>query len=307
MVTSEVGTGAGVSHRARLSGLGVAMVTPFDAFGAIDYQAGERLVDHLIGGGVDYLVVLGTTGEAPTLSAAEQGEWVRFVVEQVGGRVPIVVGCSGNDTRSLVRRLERLDYSGVDYVLSAVPSYNKPSQRGIAEHFRCVAAASGRPVILYNVPGRTGRNMEWSTCCELSMHANIVGVKEASGSVEQVSRVVAGVGDDFAVLSGDDSLTLSFMSVGACGVISVIGNALPERFGRVVHAALHGDWVTAQEENLQLLEMYDLLFAECNPSGVKVALSQMGICANALRLPLVPVSAALETRIGAALRDLGVL
>lgn len=284
---------------------GVAMVTPFNSDGEIDYPAAERLLDYLEDSLVDFLVVLGTTGETPTLTPKEQDEYVRFVVEHAWEEANIVVGCSGNCTRDVVRRLETMNYDGVDFILSAVPSYNKPSQRGIALHFAQVAQASEVPVILYNVPGRTGVNMLASTCCELAhTHENIIGVKEASGNLDQILEILRDSPEDFMVFSGDDSLTLPAMSMGADGVISVVGNAAPKLFADMVHKAYAGD-TEAQVLNARLLRLYRLLFKEGNPSGVKSALAHLGICDEVLRLPLVPVSDGLRLEIADALKGLG--
>ncbi len=292
-------------EKRQLKGLGVALVTPMKANGGVDSEAAKRVVRYVLDNGADFLVALGTTGEAPTLNAQEQNEFVRLVVGTAAGRVPIVVGMSGNDTRTLVERLEAMDCTGVDYILSAVPSYNKPSQQGIIEHFRRVAAVAQRPVVLYNVPGRTGRNMTAQTTLWLAENIdNLAGVKEASGDLAQVEEILAKRPEGFAVLSGDDALTLPMMAAGAEGVISVIGNALPKRFGSMVHAAQRGDFAEAKREHLSLLEMYKLLFAENNPAGIKAALAAIGLCGNNLRLPLVPVSAALYQRIEAQMKVL---
>lgn len=283
-----------VMNTKRLVGLGVALVTPMKADGSVDGDAAKRIVKFIIDGGADFLVALGTTGEAPTLTAEEQHSFVHLVVNAAAGRVPVVVGVSGNDTRALVARLEAMDCTGVDYILSAVPSYNKPSQQGIIEHFSRVAAVAQRPVILYNVPGRTGRNMTAQTTLWLAENVeNIAGVKEASGDLAQVEAILRGRPEGFAVLSGDDALTLPMMASGAEGVISVIGNALPKAFGDLVHAAQRGDFAEARAQHLQLQEMYRLLFAENNPAGIKAALAASGLCGNYLRLPLVPVTSAL--------------
>lgn len=289
----------------KLSGLGVALVTPMRADGSIDEEAARRIVGYVLDSGADFLVALGTTGEAPTLTPEEQQHFVRLVVGAAKGRVPVVVGMSGNDTRGLIGRLEAMDCTGVDYILSAVPSYNKPSQEGIIEHFRRVAAVAQRPVILYNVPGRTGRNMTAQTTLWLAANVgNLAGVKEASGNLAQVEAILAARPEGFAVLSGDDSLTLPMMAAGAEGVISVIGNALPKQFGAVVHAAQRGDYGEARAAHLSLLTLYDLLFEENNPAGVKAALASLGLCQNVLRLPLVPVSKRLYGRIDAQVKEL---
>ena len=279
----------------QLHGLGVALVTPFQIDNSIDYQAAKHLVDYQLSGGVDFFVLLGTTGEAPTLSLEEQDRYVRTLVEHIAGRVPVVVGCSGNNTEAVCQRLQAMDVQGVDYILSAVPSYNKPSQQGIFAHFERVAEAAQCPVILYNVPGRTGTNMTADTTCELACKVhNIVGVKEASGSLDQVAHILAGRPQSFRVFSGDDSLTLPMMALGAEGVVSVIGNVLPTEFARLVHAAEHEQYREAAAIHARLLTLYKLLFAEGNPAGIKSALAAKKLIHNVLRLPLVPVSQQLQ-------------
>lgn len=288
-----------------LSGLGVAMITPFNAAGTIDWAATERLVNNLLDGKADFLVVLGTTGETPTLTADEQHEYVRRVIAQVARRVPIVVGKSANNTQRLVEELKTFDYEGVDYILSAVPNYNKPNQEGIYQHFAAVARVVKCPILLYNVPGRTGVNMLASTTLRLAQDfTNIVGIKEAAGSLDQVSEILAQKPKDFCILSGDDSLTLPMISVGAQGVISVIGNVLPALFGEMVHAALREEFHTAAAIHLRLHNLYKLLFEQGNPVGVKAAMASLGICENRLRLPLVPASTELAKRIAEALKAL---
>ena len=291
--------------RKSLSGLGVAMVTPFDESGALDCTAAHKLVEHLIGGGTDFLVVLGTTGETPTLSAEEQAQYVAKVIEWNAGRLPVVVGKSSNNTQKLIQEIETLSWNGVDYILSAVPNYNKPNQEGIYQHFAALARTSPRPIILYNVPGRTGVNMLAATTLRLAHDfPNIVGIKEAAGSLDQVSEILAGAPKDFIVLSGDDSLTLPMIAVGAKGVISVVGNALPALFGNMVHAALNQDLHAASQIHLRLHKLYKLMFEQGNPVGVKCAMSHLGLCANRLRLPLVPANDDLSKRINEALKEL---
>lgn len=290
-----------------LKGLGVAMVTPFRPDGAIDFEAAKRIIDYQLAGGVDFLVLLGTTGEAPTLSPSEQAEFVRAMAGHIAGRVPVMVGASGNYTEPLCAHLRAMDVEGVDYILSAVPSYNKPAQTGIIAHFERVAEAAKRPIILYNVPGRTGVNMTAETTCRLAKHPNVAGVKEASGNLTQVARILANRPENFSVLSGDDALTLPMMAMGAEGVISVIGNALPKPFAQLVHHCLAGEFQSAATLHLRLLEAYDLLFAENNPAGVKAALAALGHCENALRLPLVPVSEGLYEKIACEFQPLAKL
>ncbi len=288
-----------------LQGLGVALITPFDATGAIDRAATERLVHFLLEGGTDFFVVLGTTGETPTLAPEEGRAYVEDVIQLVGGRKPIVVGKSSNNTARLVEELKAMDYEGIDYLLSAVPSYNKPNQEGIYQHFAAVAKAAQRPILLYNVPGRTGVNMTAATTLRLAREfSNIVGIKEASGNLDQVSEILAGRPQGFELFSGDDSLTLSMLGLGARGVISVVGNVTPKRFGGMVHDALAGRFAQAAAAHLSLNRFYKLLFEEGNPVGVKCAAAQLGLCENRLRLPLVPASSDLERRIAEGLAQL---
>ncbi len=288
-----------------LQGLGVALITPFDATGAIDRAATERLVHFLLEGGTDFFVVLGTTGETPTLAPEEGRAYVEEVIRLVGGRKPIVVGKSSNNTARLVEELKAMDYEGVDYLLSAVPSYNKPNQEGIYQHFAAVAKAAQRPILLYNVPGRTGVNMTAATTLRLAREfSNIVGIKEASGNLDQVSEILAGRPQGFELFSGDDSLTLPMLGLGARGVISVVGNVTPKRFGGMVHDALAGRFSQAAAAHLSLNRFYKLLFEEGNPVGVKCAAAQLGLCENRLRLPLVPASSDLERRIAEGLAQL---
>lgn len=288
-----------------LQGLGVALITPFDATGAIDRAATERLVHFLLEGGTDFFVVLGTTGETPTLAPEEGRAYVEEVIRLVGGRKPIVVGKSSNNTARLVEELKAMDYEGVDYLLSAVPSYNKPNQEGIYQHFAAVAKAAKRPILLYNVPGRTGVNMTAATTLRLAREfSNIVGIKEASGNLDQVSEILAGRPQGFELFSGDDSLTLPMLGLGARGVISVVGNVTPKRFGGMVHDALAGRFSQAAAAHLSLNRFYKLLFEEGNPVGVKCAAAQLGLCENRLRLPLVPASSDLERRIAEGLAQL---
>lgn len=288
-----------------LQGLGVALITPFDATGAIDRAATERLVHFLLEGGTDFFVVLGTTGETPMLAPEEGRAYVEDVIRLVGGRKPIVVGKSSNNTARLVEELKAMDYEGVDYLLSAVPSYNKPNQEGIYQHFAAVAKAAKRPILLYNVPGRTGVNMTAATTLRLAREfSNIVGIKEASGNLDQVSEILAGRPQGFELFSGDDSLTLPMLGLGARGVISVVGNVTPRRFGGMVHDALAGRFSQAAAAHLSLNRFYKLLFEEGNPVGVKCAAAQLGLCENRLRLPLVPASSDLERRIAEGLAQL---
>ena len=275
-----------------MKGVGVALVTPFTEDGAVDYTALTHLVEHVIAGGVDYLVVLGTTAETPTLS------------QDNGGRLPIILGAGGNCTADVVSYLRTGDFDGIDAILSVTPYYNKPSQEGIYQHYKAVAEASPCSVVLYNVPGRTGVNMSPATVLRLVHDCpKIIAVKEASGSLSQAANILKGCPADFAVVSGDDNLTLPMVALGGAGVISVAANVFPEKFCKMVHLALEGRFAEAAPLHLSMMETVDALFAEGNPSGVKAALSCCGLIENRLRLPLVPVSEQLRNRIGMLLKS----
>jgi 4-hydroxy-tetrahydrodipicolinate synthase len=290
-----------------LQGLGVALVTPFDEAGAVDYKALGRLVDHQLEGGVDYVVALGTTAETPTLSMEERGEIVRSIVGRVGGRVPVIVGIGGNSTRGVVEELGRWDLRGVDGILSVVPYYNKPSQEGIYRHYVEVAGGTELPVVLYNVPGRVGVNMSAETAVRVCQDCvNVVGVKEASGDLSQLGELVRRKPGRVSVISGDDGLAMAGISMGAVGVISVLGNAWPREWGRMVKRALAGDYMGAAAVHHRYGEMVKLLFAEGSPSGVKCVLGLLGLTGEGVRLPLVGVSAALRKRMVEEVRVLGV-
>lgn len=284
-------------------GLGVALVMPFLPDKSIDYKSLDRLVEHQLVGGIDFLVVHGTTGESPCLTRQEREDVIRRVIERVDGRVPIVIGLGGNDTLELGARMRTLDVEGISGILSVVPYYNKPTQEGIYQHFSHLAGCTSLPIILYNVPGRVGVNMMPDTIARLANeHTNIVGVKEASGFVAQAEQVLRLVNRaDFAVLSGDDNISIDFIRNGACGVISVIGNAYPRLFGRLIHLSLEGRYNEADMLQEVLKEMNIHLFANGNPSGIKSLLYQMGVIDhNELRLPLVPASPEVHRAIGVA-------
>ncbi len=279
-------------------GLGVAMVTPFKTDGRIDFESLARIVENLIAGGVDHLCVLGTTAETPTLSATERLEVVKFVIKQVKGRIPMMVGCSSNCTAAVLEQIKDYQLDGIDAILSAVPFYNKPSQEGIYRHFAEIAKASAKPIVLYNVPGRTGVNMTAQTTLRIAREfRNVIGIKEASGNMEQVKEIIAGAPDGFRVIIGDDSLAMEAIRNGASGVISVIGNAVPKRFSQLVHATMQGNYAEAEQIQKQLSPLYGLLFKEGSPCGVKALMSDRGILENVMRLPLVPVSDALKNEI----------
>ena len=279
-------------------GLGVAMVTPFKTDGQIDFESLARIVENLIAGGVDHLCVLGTTAETPTLSEGERLEVVKFVIKQVKGRIPMMVGCSSNCTAAVLEQIKDYQLDGIDAILSAVPFYNKPSQEGIYRHFAEIAKASAKPIVLYNVPGRTGVNMTAQTTLRIAREfRNVIGIKEASGNMEQVKEIIAGAPEGFRVIIGDDSLAMEAIRNGASGVISVIGNAIPKRFGELVHATMQGNYAEAEQIQKQLAPLYGLLFKEGSPCGVKALMSDRGQLENVMRLPLVPVSDALTKEI----------
>jgi len=285
--------------------MGVALVTPFQRNGEVDYPVLSRLIDFHLQNGTDYLVVLGTTAETPTLTASEQKEITQFVIEKVKSRIPIVLGISGNNTKAVVERLKTESLEGVDAVLSVVPYYNKPSQEGMYLHYKAIAQATLLPVVLYNVPGRTGVNMTVETTLRLAHDfENIVAIKEASGNLVQISSIVKHKPVDFQVISGDDAITLPLMALGSVGVISVIGNALPKEFSRMIHLALSGDYANALSLHNHFLELYELLFVDGSPAGVKSLLNIMGYIENELRLPLAPVRTATNEKIRNAWKEL---
>ncbi len=273
-----------------LKGLGVAMVTPFRSNGEVDFPALAKLVEHQITGGVDYLVVMGTTGESATLSTDEKQDVLAKVVETAAGRVPVVLGIGGNNTHAVAQELQAFNLNDVHAILSVSPYYNKPTQEGIYRHYAELAKVSLKPLILYNVPGRTMSNITAETTLRLAndFH-NIIGIKEASGNLDQIGAILKHRPKDFLVISGDDALTLPILALGGDGVISVVGNALPAEFAGLVHGALKGDFEAARAIHLQLIDIIHLLFVEGNPGGVKELLKALGICDDHLRLPLVQV------------------
>ncbi len=278
-------------------GLGVALVTPFDINGDVDYDRLHLLVNRLVAGGADYIVVLGTTAETPCLTDDEKRRIRESVAEWVGGRVPLVLGFGGNCTAALCEELRAWDGDGYTAILSVTPFYNKPSQQGLYEHFKAVAEASPLPVLLYNVPGRTGVNMQPATTLRLAREVpGIAGVKEASGNLTQIGEIIAGAPEGFAVISGDDALTVDMAAMGAQGVISVIGNAAPNVWSRLTHLALDGKVMEAKEMYAGLDALEKMLFAEGNPAGIKALMGVMGLCEGVPRLPLVGVSEGLRER-----------
>jgi 4-hydroxy-tetrahydrodipicolinate synthase len=286
-------------------GTGVAMITPFDNHGDIDFQGLKKLTNHLIDGGVEYLVVMGTTGESVTLSQAEKKTVLDFVIEKAAGRCKIVYGVGGNNTAQLVETLNQTDFKGVDALLSVSPYYNKPTQEGIYQHYKALAEASTLPIILYNVPGRTGSNMSAQTTLRLAYDfENIIAIKEASGNMEQVMEIIQGRPEGFLVISGDDNLTFPMLALGGDGVISVSGQAYPAIFSEMVRMCIRGEIAAARAAHFQLFHFTQLLFAEGNPGGIKVALEQLGICGPTMRQPLWPVSQGLKAQLVACMQNI---
>lgn len=292
--------------RPNLTGLGVALITPFRADKSVDYDALARLLEYQIKNGIDYLVVLGTTAETPALTPDERRKVRDFVADRVAGRVPLVLGCGGNCTAAVVEELQTVPRDKYCAVLSVVPYYNKPSQEGIYRHYAAIAEASPLPVVLYNVPGRTGVNMTAETTLRLAHEfpETIVAIKEASGKIDQVDEIIKRKPEDFMVISGDDGITYPLITLGAVGVISVVGNAFPREFGRMVRLALEGDYPRARAIHYRFNDLYNLLFVDGNPAGVKCVLNAMGYIENELRLPLVPTRITTYERIRAVLDSL---
>ena len=276
----------------RLRGTGVALVTPFKNNGDIDWEDLERIIEHVISGGVEFLVSLGTTGESVTISEEEQRQILDFTIKVNRGRVPLVAGVFGsNNTRALVEKVRNFNFEGIDALLSSNPSYSKPGQEGIFQHYMALAEESPRPIIIYNVPSRTASNMTAETTLRLANASEkFIGIKEASDDIYQVIKILKGRPKNFLMLSGDDFITLPLIAVGGDGVISVIANATPRPFSDMVRAALRQDIATAQKLNFKFLELYKLLFLEGNPVGVKAALELQGLCSRDVRLPLVPMT-----------------
>lgn len=274
-------------------GLGVALVTPFTANGNIDWEKFAELIEFQIENGTDYLCILGTTAETPTLTDDEKLKIVQSAIKQINGRIPIMVGCSSNCTAAVLNQIKQYEIEGVDGILTAVPYYNKPSQEGIYQHFKAIAENCKKPIVLYNVPGRTGVNMTAATTLRIANEfKNVIAVKEASGNLEQFKEIVAGSPEHFKVISGDDGLAFEAMQNGVIGVISVMGNAIPKTFSTMIHHLQNGDIESAATIHEQLKPLYSLLFTEGNPPGVKDLMASRGMIENVLRLPLVPVSKA---------------
>lgn len=288
----------------RFKGTGVAIVTPFKNDSSIDFAALGRVINHVITGGVNYVVAMGTTGESVTLSKDEKKALISYVVEAIDNRVPLVVGIGGNNTQEVINSIRQSNLTGVDALLSVAPYYNKPNQRGLFQHFKAIATCSQIPVIIYNVPGRTCSNISSDTCLELAHECeNIIAVKEASGDISQIMRIIKGKPENFNVISGDDMMTLPIIAAGGSGVISVLANAFPSECNELVNQALKNNFKTAREIQFRFLEMIELLFIDGNPSGVKAMLNIMNLCHNNLRLPLVPVSRTIYTRIQKAIEE----
>lgn len=289
----------------QLKGLGVALVTPFKSDKTVDFEALQRMVEYVISGNADYIVVLGTTGETPVLFAEEKDQIKKTIIEKTAGRVPLILGVGGNNTQAIVNELKSSDFTGFSAILSVVPMYNKPSQEGLYQHFKAIAEASPLPVVLYNVPGRTGVNMTAATTLALARDCeNIIGIKEASGNFAQIEEIIKNKPEKFEVISGDDSITYPLMTLGAVGVISVIGNAFPMEFGRMVRLCLQGNFQEALPIHWRFNELFNLLFVDGNPAGVKCTLSALGLIENELRLPLVPTRMSTNERIHKLLEQL---
>ena len=270
-------------------GLGIALITPMKGEGEVDYEALEKLVDYQITNGADFLCILATTGEAPCLTKEEKDKITDVIKRVDNGRIPILKYCGGTNTRAVIEEIKATDWSGIDGILSICPYYNKPSQEGLYQHFKAIAKASPLPVVMYNVPGRTGVNMKAATTVRIAKDfPNVVAIKEASGSLEQIDEIIKNKPKNFEVISGDDALTFSMIASGAVGVISVIGNALPKEFSRMIRLEFNNEYAAALKIHHQFTELYKLLFVDGNPAGVKSLLNDMGMIENVLRLPLVP-------------------
>ena len=287
--------------------MGVALITPFKEDGSVDYAALLRLVDYQLQNNTDFLCVLGTTAETPTLTSDEKKRITQLVIERVNGRIPILLGVGSNCTQTVIDTLKHDDMTGVDAVLAVVPYYNKPSQEGIYQHYKAIAESTDLPVVLYNVPGRTGVNMAAETTLRLARDfKNIIAVKEASGNITQMDDIIKNKPENFSVISGDDGITFPLLTLGAVGVISVIGNAFPREFSKMVRLALQGDFEHALPIHHQFAELFKLLFVDGNPAGVKAMLNAMGLIENRLRLPLVPTRITTFEKMRAILNELNI-
>ena len=278
-------------------GTGIALVTPFKADQSVDTEALTKIVNHVIDNGADFLVVLGTTSEAPTLSADEKQLVINTILKANNGRLPVMLGMGGNNTQAVIEAVKNQDFTGIQGILSVVPYYNKPNQHGMKAHFEAIANASPVPVVVYNVPGRVGVNLQAATCVELAQHPNIIAVKEASGNLQQIMEILRDKPTDFDVLSGDDGITQPLLALGATGVISVAANAYTKPFSRMMRAQMEGRTDEALRLHFAMLQMNQLIFADGNPAGIKCLMSHIGLCQNVLRLPLVPVNEKVEAEI----------
>ena len=286
-------------------GLGIALITPFTLDGKVDYKSLKHLLEYQLANGADFLCILATTGEAPCLTGQEKDELTAFIKDIVRGRIPILKYCGGNNTAAVVEEIKTTNWTGIDGILSICPYYNKPSQEGLYQHFKAIAEASPLPIVLYNVPGRTGINMKAETTVKLAKDfSNIIAVKEASGSLEQVDEIIKNKPDHFDVISGDDALTFSMIASGAAGVISVIGNALPREFSRMIRLEFKGEYEPARKIHHMFTELYSLLFVDGNPAGCKALLNDMGMIENVLRLPLVPTTITTKQKMADILKEL---
>lgn len=286
-------------------GLGIALITPFTLDGKVDHKSLKRLLEYQLANGADFLCILATTGEAPCLTGQEKDELTAFIKDIVRGRIPILKYCGGNNTAAVVEEIKTTNWTGIDGILSICPYYNKPSQEGLYQHFKAIAEVSPLPIVLYNVPGRTGINMKAETTVKLARDfSNIIAVKEASGSLEQVDEIIKNKPDHFDVISGDDALTFSMIASGAAGVISVIGNALPREFSRMIRLEFKGEYEPARKIHHMFTELYSLLFVDGNPAGCKALLNDMGMIENVLRLPLVPTTITTKQKMADILKEL---
>lgn len=287
-----------MSLKTKLRGTGVALITPFKSNGDVDFDALGKVIDYVIDGGVEYVITLGTTGETPVLDKQEKKDIAIYTFEKVNFRVPVIVGIGGNYTNELIKDLHSFPLEKATAVLSASPYYSKPSQEGIFQHYKALASESPKPILLYNVPGRTGRNITAATTLRLAHEVeNIAGIKEAHNDIHQCMEIIRDRPKDFLVVSGDDELSVPQISFGFDGVISVVANCFPKQFSQLIRTALQGNFTEASAQHLRLVEAYDYLFAENNPAGVKAFLYELGIIENNFRLPVVPVSAALQEKI----------
>lgn len=286
----------------KFRGTGVAIITPFKNDSSIDFSSLEKVINHVINGGVNYIVLMGTTGESSTLTKDEKKALISFTLDTINKRVPLVVGIGGNNTQEIITQLKTTALKSVDGILSVAPYYNKPTQKGLYEHFKAIATCSPVPVIMYNIPGRTGCNISAETCLQLAHEFDtIVGVKEASGNMEQIMKIIKGKPENFQVISGDDLLTLPIIAAGGTGVISVIANAYPAEWSEMVNQCLKSNFKAAREIMFRFTEIIELLFADGNPAGIKAAMNILNLCQNTLRLPLVPVSQQVHARLKKAM------